>query len=596
MRNSNTPGLWISVALALVACGGSESAGPVDAAVVDGAAGDGATGDGATSDARLDAATDASPDAALMGVSAEIAAARATADGTGLTLTITSATVTYVRPAIENDPAGFYIQGELTGPALLIQVDPASLTPTPIVGDVVSFTITEMGTFGSLRQALAITGFTRDSQGADVDALVQAVSATTDLVSALAGYESELVDVSGTISGSFGFAGTGFEQAAISTAGIAADPQLRLRIPQSLMVSADIAIGCAFVASNVPVGRFNSTVQIAAFTAGDITVSGCPAPRVTRALALASDTVQVEFDRNLDPVSVLTDGSQFTVDGGVTVSAAAASGRVVMLTTSTQIPDATYLVSVATTVTDLSGTALDSAAASASFLGFLQRATVRINEVNANITSGCDLIELRVVQGGSMNGYTLWERDNVELLAFTGLTVATNDLIVVHLDQGDAINCNPSAATSETTAIDQAPQATHAMHHDTAWDWWSADAGLFATDNVITLYDITDVIMDAVLLTDDPARVTAAGDSEDQAAIVAAAGQWTNLDGSTPKAGYLDLDFNANAVPDLNGTGTAAGGTSIQRLDDTDDHNLGDWTAAPAASTWGLINTGQSAL
>ena len=90
-----------------------------------------------------DAAIDATPpDAMWSATSVEIGIARGTADGPA-NLTITNATVTYIKPQIGNDFPGFTIQDEQQGPALFIAVDPASLGEVPVVGDKVSFTITQ---------------------------------------------------------------------------------------------------------------------------------------------------------------------------------------------------------------------------------------------------------------------------------------------------------------------------------------------------------------------------------------------------------------------------------------------------------------------
>src|SRR5690242_540777 len=90
--------------------------------------------DGSVPDAPGDAPPDGAPQ------SDGIAAARAAADGTALSLAIRGATVTYEKPQIgnpSNDPAGFTIQAVRPGPALFVAVDPATLTPIPAVGDVV---------------------------------------------------------------------------------------------------------------------------------------------------------------------------------------------------------------------------------------------------------------------------------------------------------------------------------------------------------------------------------------------------------------------------------------------------------------------------
>ena len=555
--------------------------GPIDATVID-----------APVDAGVDAAVDATPIDAPV-ASDQIAAARATADGTGLTLPITGVLVTYVKPPMgtpANDPAGFTIQADPTGPALYIAVDAATLLPPPAVGDRVTFTITTMGTVGGLRVASAITGLTVLSSGNAVAPLAQNVSAATDLVTGLDGYESELIDVTGTVAAGFVGSGTGFERATFSTAGVSGDSNLQLRVAATLRDGLDLAAGCQVTLDDVPVSRFNAAAQLPANLAGDLTVSGCPAPTVLTAIAPSATQVQLTFSRRIQPASVLADGSQFTFDGGLTASAATVSGRTVTVTTSAQTGGITYLATIGAGLTDLQGTAL-SVPASASFTGFQVLAVARINELNAFINGGCDLIELRVVSGGVLTGFRLLERDTATLLTFPTMTVATNDLIVVHIN-GASATCNPGASPNETTSVNQHPSATFAANFDTAYDLYSTDTGLTDTDNVFTLYDNLGVIVDAVFASNDPAGPTAATGTEVQAALVGAAAQWSPM-----LASYIDTVFRTNAVDDLNATGTAAAGTSIQRLDNTDDNNVGDWsTGAGPASTWGAINAGQTAF
>jgi len=224
------------------------------------------------------------------------------------------------------------------------------------------------------------------------------------------------------------------------------------------------------------------------------------------------------------------------------------------------------------------------------FNGFERLAIVQINEFNANISSGCDLIELRVMSGGSMAGYLLQQRDTAQLVTFPdGFEVAANDIIVVHMNAGSS-TCNPNGATSETVAKDELPAASYPQNYDTAWDMWSADTGLTNTDNVFTLYDDHNNIMDAVFASDDPTGTAASG-TETQAAIVALAGQWTDPDGTVPVGGYIDDAFSASAAQDLNATGTSAAGESIQRNTDADTNTKTDWVQT--ASSWGAPNTGQ---
>ena len=106
---------------------------------------------------------------------------------------IVGATVTYVRPAIGNDPAGFYIQADPLGPALLIAVDPASLSPIPQAGDVVDFTPTSEGEVGGQRRVTALTNFVRTGTGSFI--ADQDVTGTTDLVTNRVDYDAELVSL-----------------------------------------------------------------------------------------------------------------------------------------------------------------------------------------------------------------------------------------------------------------------------------------------------------------------------------------------------------------------------------------------------------------
>ena len=63
-----------------------------------------------------------------------IAEALAAPDGTGQSLPIHHATVTYIKPqlgSMTNDPAGFTIQAQQSGPGLFVSVDPAIGSPPP---------------------------------------------------------------------------------------------------------------------------------------------------------------------------------------------------------------------------------------------------------------------------------------------------------------------------------------------------------------------------------------------------------------------------------------------------------------------------------
>lgn len=532
------------------------------------------------------------------GGSASIAAALATPDGTGLDLVVDTVLVTYLKPQIgnpANDPAGFTVQAEQPGPALFIAVDPATLSPAPLVGDTVSFHIQTLGSLASLRVATQINQWTVSTTGADVSSLAQNVSAATDLAATPGVYDSELIRATGTLTGTFVTAGTSFQQIQFATEGVPSDSNLRFRVLTSLVDAFDLAANCVIALQPVPLGRFNSTVQLPAYSQTDFSIVECPAPTIVTAIASSPTSVVLTFSRHIDVGSVTPDGSQFAFDNGLAATAAAVSGRTVTLTTSAQDGATTYTVAVASSVLDTLGAAVVAPGA-ATFLGFATPAIVRLNELNANIANGCDLIELRVVEGGSLAGMRLQERESATILMLPSISVPTNTILIVHTNSG-VTTCNPNAATTETAPAGQ-PSAQFAGNYDNAFDFWSPDSGLTATDNVFTLYRADGSIMDAVFVADAATGTTAQG-TDTQAGVCAGASQWQMVGGGVPVGGFADDTFRAHAALDLNGTGTTASGPSIQRLDNSDDNDKNDWNNGATvvqAQTFGAPNVGQTAF
>jgi hypothetical protein len=172
-------------------------------------------------------------------------------------------------------------------------------------------------------------------------------------------------------------------------------------------------------------------------------------------------------------------------------------------------------------------------------------------------------------------------------LDLPSVTVAVDDIVVVHLASTSA-TCNPGTSANETTAKDQNPTATFARNYDTAWDMFSADTGLTATDNVITVFDRLGVMTDVVLIDDNMAGSNVAASSEAAAAAAAAANQWQMVGGGVPAGGFVDDNFRLHAALNSATTGTTATGDTIRRIDSTDDNDKSDW--AQGAHSWGLLN------
>ncbi|MGI5864470.1 MAG: lamin tail domain-containing protein [Myxococcales bacterium] len=334
----------------------------------------------------------------------QIAAARATADGTNLSLPIHGALVTYVKEAIGNDPAGFVLQADREGPAIFLKVDPTSLTPPVAVGDKVNLTVTALdSSVSSIKMATAITGYARVSAGNPVTTLVQDLSSAADIVSNLGGYECELIRLSGTVAGPFAYGGSGHQSAPFSTTGVPNDSNLKVRLAQTLKESLGLDEGCSFTINYGVMWRHNAQAQPSAYSTSEITNIDCPAPTVVSARAVASTQITITFDREIDPASVLANGSQFTFTGGLTATSASVTGTIATVNTSPQGAGTQYTVTVASTVLDVSGRGVSSAQNSATFSGFDSSAGSEV------------VISQLYVGGGSSASGTAFKHDFVEL-------------------------------------------------------------------------------------------------------------------------------------------------------------------------------------
>jgi hypothetical protein len=512
-------------------------------------------------------------------VSAQIATMRSRANG-AISDFIDYALVTYTKPntgattGTSSDPAGFFLQSEKNGPAVFVAVDPTTLSPAPKVGDRVRLRATEKATVNSLVRISKLDTFTVHASGESVEFLVNDVS-NVDLVANLNNYESELISVSGTVASTFAAAGAGHESASFVTMGNPTiNTNLRLRLTTAVKDAFEVTPDCS-VTTVAPLWRRSAEAQPSAWAAGDLTALSCPGPKVTSALAASSTRVVVSFDRKLDPASVLTDGSQFTLDNGLVASAATVTDRQVQLTTSTQVGGAAYSMTVASSVKDTRGTGVPATGSTAAFTGYIPPARLLINEVNPAISGGKDLIELLVVEGGTVNNMTLVAEGTSAaqtLSAMPNVLVATGDIIVVHLapDTGDA---------SETTSKDQYPVS---YNFTSAWDFVGSSSGLSATANRVLR------VKDALGTTQDAVPFFHTGTSTEVfpwLQAIQTEGLWfpENCGGvactysTTPTAREVSVSWT--------GVGTAATGNSVQRVaGGVDTNRREDWLPAGANS------------
>lgn len=504
--------------------------------------------------------------------------------------------ITYLKPGFGDEPAGFFVQTESAGPALFIAVDPASLSPSPAVGDKVSFLITEMQTASGMRQASAIEKLTIIDSDNALDSLVQPLPDGAAVVSAIDDYEGEIVSVELDVSGAFEAAGNAHTAAAITPIGASADEKLRLRLPDAVQDIAGLEDTCTLGITTNPLWRLDDIAYVSAWRFEELAGVACPAPRLVNAEAISDTQLRLEFNRGMDSASITDVATQFTFDNGLTATAAEVEGRSVILTTSEQTEGQRYTVTVADTVLDVFDAGVDAATNSDAFVGFQILAGIRINEVKANIDPGCDLIELRVLSDGSLTGVIVREL-NRAILTFPEFQVTKNDIIVIHTNK-DSTTCNPGSSADETGATDEQPQAAFSANFDTAFDWYSTDTELAATTNVLTLQNAAGTILDAVLLTDGSSSPTNAAES--QASLLASVEEWQVVGGGVPPSGFADEAFHEHAAPGLAddpadvsaGFASLEGKQSIQRNDDADQNDRADWTLS--VHSLGTLNADQN--
>ncbi|HVU00798.1 MAG TPA: Ig-like domain-containing protein [Polyangiaceae bacterium] len=502
--------------------------------------------------------------------------------GSGLTLPIDGAYVTYTRPAAGSEPSGFFLQAEASGPAIFVALPLSSTNPPLAVGDRVNLLVTATSTLAGLPEVTAATGLTVVASNHAIEPLVANVTTATDLVSSLASYQSRVISFTGTIGGPFTSAGGGTQVAAnLVTTGVTGS-NLRIRMPETVRAAFDLEAGCTVTVDYGVMWRFNAVAEPSAFSASDFTNVACPVPTVVGATAPDGTHVVVTFDRTLDAATVQS--GDFTFDNGLQATAVSVSGKTVTVTTTAQSA-ATYTVSVKN-VNDVLGAAIGMPS-SAMFGGSPSKAQLLIDELNPNIAGAHDLVELLVTSGGSVSGYTLIE-DGATLTTLATLpdvTVATGDLVVVHLNPASATGAAPA---SETTAKNQYANATYSANYDGAWDFQGDTFGLANSDRILRLEAPGNVVIDAVpVVLSTSASPPSAFPADLQ--TLQAAGGWLPADCGGSLCTYTSTPTAVAISVDYVGAGTTATGNSIARKSGMNTKTKADWNAA-AAQSFGAAN------
>jgi hypothetical protein len=309
-----------------------------------------------------------------------------------------------------------------------------------------------------------------------------------------------------------------------------------------------------------------------------MTLQSCPAPTVVRAVSTSRNTVTVQMDRRIDPASVQPDASQFTFTNGLTASSVSVQDRDILLNTSTQNSTLSYTVTLATSIRDTRGTAVNSADRSATFLGFQPPATLRISEVAPTLPSQRDLLELYVVQGGSISNFMIVQ-DTSTLTLLPAINVATGDIIVVHFNPASD---GTDAPRSETTSKTEFPSGTYSSNYDNAWDVHAA------TQLPITYFNRVLRVKDAQGSTQDGVAFIRAGRTDDanfptELRNLQGEGQWQPSNcGGTP-CSYSSTPSALDVSASWEGVSTDRS-TTVRRVSSTTDTNqASDWAVGPSS-------------
>ncbi len=545
----------------------------------------GATGGTGGATGGTGGATGGAGGSVAQGGSDQIAAVRASADGSLNDLPVKGVFVTYTKPLLGQDVAGFFVQGEQAGPAIFVAIDPTTLNPEVKIGDEIDFTATGLATVGGVKEITSITGPMIVSSNNPIDPLVTDVSAAADLVTNLDMYESRVIRMTGGLTANFINAGNPQVATPIMTAGLT-DPNLRVRMPEAIRATYDLKGGCTITMDYGVMWRFLSGMtpiaQPSVYRASDLKGMTCAAPTVVSAVPLSQTEVVVNFDRLMDPATI--SAADFTFDNGLTATAVSVNGSAVTVTTSPDQPGIMYTVTVMN-VNDVLGAAIGMPN-SAMFQAYVPVAQLLINEINPNIGASHDLLELLVTAPGSTNGITIHQvgSANELLVTLPELNPAMGDLIVVHLTPAGTTGI---AAMSETMSKNQFPNAMFSANYDGAWDVLGNAIGLSYANRVLEVLTPAGTYIDSVPVVRSTGAPAAAYPAVLQA--LQAAGNWFPADCGGVLCTYVSTPTAIDISVDYEGVGTTATGNSIQRKPGVNMKQKSDWNA-PAAQTFGAAN------
>jgi hypothetical protein len=195
-----------------------------------------------------------------------------------------------------------------------------------------------------------------------------------------------------------------------------------------------------------------------------------------------------------------------------------------------------------------------------------------LNEISPNISGAADLLELRVVSGGSLAGMRLEQQiaTTTVLATLPSLTVATSDLIVVHLNPAIGVS---TETLTKTTCSD-------AACYSGAWDVAGGITGITYSNQVLSIVTSNGTRMDAVPFA---RTISTTGAFVGDLQTIQNAGLWlpANCGGSACSYASTPTAIAISAVWDS--VGTSPTGNSVHRSSTTDTNQASDWLVGAQA-------------
>jgi subtilisin family serine protease len=216
-------------------------------------------------------------------------------------------------------------------------------------------------------------------------------------------------------------------------------------------------------------------------------------------------------------------------------------------------------------------TATGSSATSLNSFSVTPPATVQINEVSPDVFGSTDLVELKVLTSGTLQGIQLRQAPSsgpVVLATLPNTTVSAGDLVVVHLF--------PSGVTTETASKTQC--VANPPCYAGAWDVAGNNFGITYSNQVLTVSSEQGAVLDGIAFVRPSLGSTTTAGFRTDLGYLQSIGAWLPVDcggsactdATTPSAMTVAADWDA--------VGTTATGNTAQRSGDADTDTDADWT------------------